>query len=325
MEPAKVLIIRFSSIGDIVLTTPVVRQLKQQLVKGSEVHYLTKPQYAHILQANPNIDQVHTLDEDIKVTCDKLKEENFNYVVDLHKNVRSAVVKRHLNHISFTLDKRNIQKWKLVQFSRYNKPVEHIVKRYIETAKPLGAMEDGKGLDYFIPPATPKVEGLPKSPFIAWVLGGAHRGKRLSVDKNKALLSNISYPVVILGGPDEREEGVQLEKIEGVSNLCGQLTLDQSAMVVRQSHLVVTGDTGLMHIASAFGKIIISLWGCTSPVFGMDPYMPSLQSLIIQPSRAKRPCSKLGDRCKYGWDDQCTSHLDEDTILRAIEERMLNR
>ena len=92
----KFLIIRFSSIGDIVLTTPVIRCLKTQIVT-SEVHYLTKKSFASIFAANPYVDKLHFLEEDLKVTIESLKKENFDYVIDLHHNLRTLKVKKALD------------------------------------------------------------------------------------------------------------------------------------------------------------------------------------------------------------------------------------
>src|ERR1700722_2893847 len=107
----KFLIIRFSSIGDIVLTTPVIRCLKKQLATA-EVHYLTKAAFLPILKANPYVDRIHTLtDNDLNATIEELKKEDFDYVIDLHHNLRTWKVKRGLKKQAFSFDKLNVEKW----------------------------------------------------------------------------------------------------------------------------------------------------------------------------------------------------------------------
>ena len=106
----KYLVIRFSSIGDIVLTTPVVRHLKQQ-VEGAEVHYLTKKTYASLLEANPYIDRVHAYDGNIRSCIRILKEESFDYIIDLHHNTRTAQIKVGLKRMDFSVKKLNALKW----------------------------------------------------------------------------------------------------------------------------------------------------------------------------------------------------------------------
>src|SRR5690349_8684700 len=146
----KLLIIRFSSIGDIVLTTPVLRCIKQQ-IPDAEVHYLTKSSFRSVVVHNHYIDKIHFMDNDLKLVINQLKEERFDYVIDLHHNLRTLRVKRALDVPSFSFPKLNIQKWLLVNFKwKSIMPDKSIVERYFETVKELGVKNDGRGLDYFI-------------------------------------------------------------------------------------------------------------------------------------------------------------------------------
>jgi ADP-heptose:LPS heptosyltransferase len=106
-----------------------------------------------------------------------------------------------------------------------------------------------------------------------------------------------------------------------VWQLTGKLNVHESAWFLKYAQVVVTGDTGMMHIASAFNKKIISLWGCTVPGLGMSPYRPHPESIILEPfGRKKRPCSKLGNRCKYGMDNRCVHQIQPTAIQMAIEK-----
>jgi heptosyltransferase-2 len=147
----KFLIIRFSSIGDIVLTTPIVRCLKQQ-VQGAVVHYLTKPQYGSIIENNPHIDKVHIL-KNFDETINELKDEGFDYIIDLHKSLRSWRFKNQLKVMDFSFPKLNREKWLMVNLKRDKLPDVHIVDRYFEAVKVFDVNNDNKGLDYFIPEA----------------------------------------------------------------------------------------------------------------------------------------------------------------------------
>ena len=109
----KILILRFSSIGDIVLTTPVIRTVKTQLEKA-EVHYATKEQYRSLFEANPYIDKMHYLGEKLSDLILELKEEHFDYVIDLHHNLRTWQVKRQLGVPSFSYNKLNVEEWLMV-------------------------------------------------------------------------------------------------------------------------------------------------------------------------------------------------------------------
>ena len=133
------------------LTTPVVRRLKLQLEGEVEVHYLTKKSFTSLLTSNPYITKVHSIEKATAEVIEELKDLDFDYVIDLHKNLRSAMVKRDLRGLSFTLDKLNYKKWLLVNFGIDRMPKTHIVDRYLDTIRGFGTEDDGKGLDFFIP------------------------------------------------------------------------------------------------------------------------------------------------------------------------------
>lgn len=147
----KFLIIRLSSIGDIVLTTPVVRCLKLQ-VPQAEVHYLTKASFESILSSNPFIDKIHLWKDDKKEMSALLKKEDFDAIIDLHHNLRTLKIKsafRNIPHFSF--NKLNLEKWLLTALKINIMPKVHIVDRYLATLKNFNVRNDGKGLDYFLP------------------------------------------------------------------------------------------------------------------------------------------------------------------------------
>jgi ADP-heptose:LPS heptosyltransferase len=306
----KVLIIRFSSIGDIVLTTPVVRCLKQQL-ENVEVHYLVKKSFSSIVESNPYIDKVHVLEDDLKQTIESLKKENFNYIIDLHHNLRTWKVKHALKNVpAFSFNKLNYEKWLLTAFKINRLPKVHIVDRYMFTVRPFEVRNDHKGLDYFIPEKDVlSIEQLPLSHrfgFIGIVIGAAHNTKKLPLHKLKELCTRIDHPIILLGGPEDKNHGDEIASVDTIKvwNACGRFNINQSADLVRKSKLIITHDTGLMHIAAAFKKPIISVWGNTVPEFGMAPYFGRSE---IKSSKFEilnlscRPCSKIGyKKCPRG-------------------------
>ncbi len=148
-KKTKFLIIRFSSIGDIVLTTPVIRCLKQQYDGDIEIHYLTKNIFTSLLEHNPYIDKLHGIVDNISEIRHKLIEENFDFVIDLHRNIRTLKVKRMLKVPHFSFDKLNWEKWLIVNFKVDKLPNIHIVDRYLNTLKKWNIVNDEKGLDFF--------------------------------------------------------------------------------------------------------------------------------------------------------------------------------
>ncbi len=318
----KILILRFSSIGDIILTSPVVRCLKQQL-KNSEIHFLTKKSFVSVVQNNPNIDKVFSFEKDVDEILPELKKENYNWVIDLHHNLRSMQMKRALDKPSKSFNKLNIEKWLLVNLKINRLPNKHIVERYFETVAHIGVKNDLKGLNFFIDVKDEiDISSLPKefsTGYIALVIGAKHNTKKLPTEKIISICKKINRPIVLIGGKEDMETGEKItSQISNIFNACGKYNLQQSASLIKQAEKVITHDTGMMHIAAAFQKNIISIWGNTVPEFGMYPYMPGneLNSQIVEVENLScRPCSKIGfEKCPKGH-FKCMNEIDENLCL----------
>jgi ADP-heptose:LPS heptosyltransferase len=318
----KFLIIRFSSIGDIVLTTPVIRCLKKQFPE-IEVHYVTKKQFLPVLEANPYIDKIFTIQENINEVVPQLKKENYDHIIDLHKNFRSKRVILKLKKPSSSFSKINVAKWLIVNFKINRLPNVHIVDRYFQSVEMFGVKNDLTGLDYFIPEKdNVALKSLPEkflSGYIGWVIGGKHHTKIYPEEKVIEICKSLNTPIVLLGGPGDGDKGERIKKAIGdkVFNACGKFNINQSASFVKQAQKVFTNDTGLMHIAAAFKKEIFSFWGNTIPEFGMYPYMPGIEnnSHILEVKNLKcRPCSKIGfQKCPKGHFD-CMNKIDTQSL-----------
>ena len=145
----KILVIRFSSIGDIVLTTPVIRCLKNQ-IDDVEIHVLTKKKFSSLYMTNPYINKVYEYDDTLKKNIEELKLENYDYIVDLQKNKRSIRVTRALRKPHSSFPKLNFKKFLLTTFKINLMPDIHIVDRYFKAVEKLGVKNDYQGLDFFI-------------------------------------------------------------------------------------------------------------------------------------------------------------------------------
>ena len=316
MRPAKVLIIRFSSIGDILLTAPAVAALRDALMAPFEIHFLTKSSMRPVLDGfGQMIDQVHTIDRSTTEVMQTLRDIEFDHIIDLHNNLRSRRVKRALGGIAFTLDKQNLAKWSLVRGWR-TRPIPHIVWRYVESfGAAFGAEQPKEWPALFEGARVP--DGLPPN-FLVAALGAAHAGKQIPATTFSAMFDACSeVPWVLIGGPAERALGAQLaESASGdVRNFAGSTSLAESAAILRHAALTIAGDTGMMHLSAAVGTPVVTLWGCTRPSLGMSAWPPSASAANAMPDKsrpAERPCSKLGDRCRYG-EDRCigTTPIDE--------------
>lgn len=298
----KVLIVRFSSIGDIVLTTPVIRCVKEQ-VPGVELHYATKKSFKSILENDTYIDKIHYLEDDLKDLIARLKLEKYDYVIDLHKNLRTLRLKLALGTKSYSFDKLNLEKWFLVNLKIRKMPALHIVDRYMETVKTLGVKNDQKGLHYFIPRSA-EVDlskfDFTERRFVAFAIGGQHATKKLTNQKIIDICNQQKFPVLLIGGKEDESNGALVASgvvTQQVLNLCGKLNLNESASVLNQSEFVISHDTGMMHVAAALKKKVFAIWGNTVPEFGMYPYLTEHIN-IENKDISCRPCSKIGfDQC----------------------------
>lgn len=300
----KFLIIRFSSIGDIVLTTPVIRCLRKQY-PNAEIHFLTKHSFKGILLNNSYINKIISLGDSFELMLHELETEDYDFLIDLHHNLRTLRIKQHLKKVkSFSFNKLNIEKFLLTSIKINMLPKKHIVDRYMECVKTLGVVNDGLGLDYFIPPTdVVKNDDIPTSHmhgYVAIVIGAALATKKLPLYKLKQLCANIHHPILLLGGKEDYENGKEIASVDEIKiyNACGKFNLNESADLVKKSKLVITHDTGLMHIAAALQKPIISIWGNTVPAFGMYPYYgtkSNQQYEVVEINKLWcRPCSKIG-------------------------------
>ncbi len=328
----KILIIRFSSIGDIVLTTPVIRCLRKQL-PDAEIHFITKQSFRGIVESNLYIDKIHTLGDSFELMLHELKTEEYDYIIDLHHNLRTLRIKKALkNAKAFSFDKLNVQKFIYTNLKINTLPEKHIVDRNMETVASFGVVNDGLGLDYFIPAKDKlKVEDLPASHmlgYIAIVIGAALNTKKMPLHKLKELCAAIQHPIILLGDKNDSKEGEQIAAIDDIKiyNACGKFNLNESADILRGAKLVITHDTGLMHIAAALQKPIISIWGNTVPSFGMYPYYGKLSAQhfdIVQVNKLWcRPCSKIGyDKCPRGH-FKCMEQINITELVQMVHHRL---
>lgn len=327
----KILIIRFSSIGDIVLTTPVFRCIKKQ-VPGAEVHLVTKSSYRLVTEHNHYIDKFFYLQDNLASLVNDLKLEQYDYVVDLHNNLRSLRIRRALKKKSFVVSKLNVEKFLLTNLNINIMPAAHITTRSLAAVASLGVTDDGLGLDYFIPAKdVVPADDIPTSHaagFIAVVIGATYETKKMPVSKLQELCRETDHPIILLGGAEDRFNGELIASVDPVKiyNACGKFNLNESADLLRQSKLVVTHDTGLMHIAAALQKPIISIWGNTAPVFGMYPYygnQSKQQFDVMEVSGIScRPCSKIGYHHCPMEHFKCMEKQDIQAIVSTIKKRL---
>ena len=326
----KILVIRFSSIGDVVLTTPVVRCLKNQ-IPNAEIHFITKKSFSSILEKNPYIDKIITIQSSIKEVINDLKIEKYDWIIDLHKNVRTLSLKQKLKVPSRSFPKLNTEKWMLVKLKIDRMPKIHIVDRYFETVKHLHVLNDQQPCDFYISESSHvavqnelKIFGK----YITIAIGAQFETKKIPFQKLVEIVEKLDGPIVIVGGPMDKDFGQKIKDTlpsKNIINTCGDFNLQQSASIVKQSKVLLTNDTGMMHIASCFEIPTVSVWGNTVPSLGMYPYFPQNPSRfsIHEVKGLKcRPCSKIGFQKCPKVHFNCMNLQNVEAIAEDIQNKM---
>ncbi|MCS6906117.1 MAG: glycosyltransferase family 9 protein [Bacteroidia bacterium] len=301
----RILVIRFSSIGDIVLTSPVLRKIKET-INDSEIHFLVKPQFEEVIKDNLRIQKVHLLQRNILLTIEELKKYNFDYILDLQNNLKSKIISSLLGKEYSTFPKYNLQKWLMVNF-KFKCKIPHIIERYAWALKKLFPEDQLKNshlcLEYFLSDSAQKeAQSLIQQMHFNYlnnsygiILGATYATKRWLPEHFIELINLYQKPVILLGGLADISVAQKITNYIKVPylNAVGLLSLPGSAALMQHCRFVLTHDTGLMHIAAALKIPIVCLWGNTVPEFGMTPY-GTLYQIIENKNLSCRPCSKLG-------------------------------
>ncbi len=320
----RLLFIRFSAIGDIVLDSPALRCAKQQ-IPGVEIHFLTKKSMKAVSEANPYVDRFHYFDKDLSATIQELKACKFDYIIDLHKNLRTLRIRLALGVPYLSYNKLSVEKFLLTKFQVNRMADRHISMRSVDTLAPLGVSYDGKGLDYFVPSDVIQPVFFPEG-YVALVIGASYATKKLPLESLKVLCSQIPHPIVLVGGKEEVADGETLALLDPtrIVNTCGTYSLHESALIVSKARLVISHDTGMLYIACAFEKNVIAIWGATSPALMVEPFMPiDSKALVFQsivPDLTCQPCSNFGTTTCPKGHFSCMIQQDLPEIARQVEQ-----
>lgn len=327
----KLLVVRFSSIGDIVLTESVVRCLKDQ-IQGVEIHYLTKINFLDLVKHNPAISKVHVLNNDWPSLIQYLRTEKFDHIIDLHNNLRTRKLKWALKIKSFSYPKRNVSKYLYTRLKlNFISSNEHVVDRYFAAVSALHVTSDHQPNRFFINTEN-KIQlekiGLKTRSYLAVAIGAQFNTKKLPTEKLISILKKCTIPIILLGNEQEDLDAqniINALSSQDIRSFCGKLNLLQSASLVEQAAVLLTHDTGLMHIAACFETPIITIWGNTTPEFGMSAYTPTRKTQSIQievDGLSCRPCSKIGYQTCPKAHFACMNNQDEMRISAEIMKRI---
>jgi lipopolysaccharide heptosyltransferase II len=313
----KILIIRFSSIGDILLSSPLIRILREKF-PNAEIDYLTKSDYADLVKFNPNITSVIELRTDLKDELRKLKEQirnsEYDVILDIHNSLRSRYI-RFLSGAKYkgVVNKKILKRFLLVTFKwNFYKDIISVADRYIEAARELSIENDGRGLEIFVPEENVLTVNamLDKYKLNRYnvVIGIAPCAKHFTkcwlqnrfIELGWKLTKLYGAKILIFGSKNEQDycnDVAQMINVKAsasvAESLAGKLTLLETAAALDHCSLVITNDSGIMHLAAARKKKIIAVFGSTVKEFGFYPY--GTDYIIVEAANVKcRPCSHIG-------------------------------
>lgn len=317
-----ILIIRLGSMGDIVMTTALLRMLHLQL--GARIIYVTKQEYVTIIEHNPHIDKVIPYSGDVPSTVTLIRREKINLLIDLQKNLSSLRIRMLLGLRTVAYDKRTVDKFRILTCRNKRIHLTSVVERYIEAMQTYGVVNDGLGLEYYFPPTMSQHSLVRPSQrsSLAIVAGGTYATKRIPTHLILQLADLDTWDIYLLGGSDT---DVALTRVGGdhIYNGINRLSWHQSASILRDVDIVVAGDTGLMHVSAALQKPLVVVWGSTAPRLGFAPYYgvsSDKRHIDVAQEMSCRPCSKYGrPDCPLGHMN-CLNTIKSQDIIDAIEE-----
>lgn len=311
----RILILRLSSIGDIILSSFFIRQVARAF-SNSQIDFVIKKQFNDLVKYNPNIKNVYYIEPDMGYNQlyklrKKIKNNNYDLVFDLHNNLRTRFLLAGISPSKkWKIKKDKILRALFVWFkiNKY-KSIKSIPLRYLETGIEVGVKDDQKGLELFWNRniernLNNKIPFLLKDKYIALAPGAAHYTKKWPIEYFMELVEILSEKqeekIVILGGPGDTDDGNELELNNKIINLTGKLNLLESAIILKNAKVLISNDSGLMHMATAVQTPVLVIFGSTVEELGFFPFRS--KHIIIQNEGLKcRPCSHIGkDHCPKG-------------------------
>lgn len=345
--PHKTVVLRLSSIGDIILTSPLLRVFRHAVGKDARVDFVVRKEYAELVQSCHHLSIVHEYDistgyKGLQILAQQLREEKYDLVIDLHDSIRTKLLRAACNaNDTVVMDKRKFERWLLVNLKRnaYTDQLT-VAERYIETVEKYGILNDGKGLEIFIPDSTlfdvsGKMAKLRLNQFekvIGICPGSKHFTKRWQKEKFAEIAVRAAQEfhakVLLFGGKDEKEDcDFVKQEVErrvseqAVASFAGDFSLLESAAALEFCDVVVTNDSGLMHLAAAKQRKIVALFGSTVKDFGFAPY-GTVAAVIENTSLDCRPCTHIGRKDCPNGHFKCMLDISSETVYAAVKQML---
>ncbi len=308
-----ILLVRFSSIGDLLLTTPLLRALRARH-PAARITMVVREDMADTLRHNPRLSELVTWRHrsSLRVLADQLRGEPWTHRLDLHGSLRSLALRQLVGGTWTTYPKHRVRRALLIRTGRRRGgALGPVAERYFAAAAGLDVSPDGGPAEFFTSQEAEREAaaflaqaGIGQvRPIIAVAPGAAHFTKRWPVEHWEALVRRLraTNDIIVLGGPAEQALGAHVAAAAGggAVNAAGQFSLVGSAALLKHATALVAGDTGVLHLATALGVPVVGLYGPGVEEFGFFPYHS--RARVLQRDLACRPCSTHGGpRCPLG-------------------------
>lgn len=308
-EKNKILIVRLSSMGDIVLTTAFARNIRNHF-PDSKIDFILNKQFSDIYNYNPYVDNIIAYDKTFsKSDINQLKSEagKYDYIFDLQKNRRSYEFTSGLSDNILRIKKNYLHKISLVYLKKgLHKEIKTIHSKYMDTAMSLGIKDDGKGLELWTESdvKSGKYDTKAKKNQIVIAPGAFHYTKRWLPERYKYLAEMITektdFEIALTGGKQDKEICSFIAgNNKRIKSYAGETSISETAELVNGSRAIVTNDTGVMHIAAARQVPTIAIFGSTVQEFGFAPFR--VVHNVIEKDIKCRPCTHIGrNKCPLG-------------------------
>ncbi|MEO5825265.1 MAG: glycosyltransferase family 9 protein [Gemmatimonadales bacterium] len=326
----RILIVRFSSIGDILLTTPLVRVLRARH-PAARITYVVRADMADTLRHNPRLTELVPWDRStpLSALADRLRETDWTHRLDLHGSMRSLALRQLVGGKWSGFPKHRLRRSLLIRTGRRRGGhLGHVAVRYFAAAAGLDVEPDGQGAEFFFPTQAQQRadeflthHGLGQArTLVAIAPGAAHATKRWPLGHWEALVrrARSTSDIVVVGGPGEESLGEALVEAGGgaVANAAGRFDLMGTAALLKRARVMAGGDTGVMHLATAIGTPVVALYGPSVEEFGYFPYQA--RGVVLQKDLGCRPCSSHGGpRCPLGH-HRCMVDILPETVAASL-------
>ncbi|MFH1223073.1 MAG: glycosyltransferase family 9 protein [Pseudomonadota bacterium] len=332
----RILIIRFSSLGDITMATAMPRVLRKKF-PDAEIDFATAEEFKDVIEWNPYLDKKMYLSRgggigELFRVLREIKSNKYDVIIDAHRSIRSTIICMLTPSVKkLYLNKRTLQRLLLI-YLKLNvfKRIELQIVEYIKPLKRLGVFYDGKGTEIFIPADVKervkkamlvKIKNFGQKKLVGFVPSAHWPGKRWSVDNFKDLAGLITKElgadIIIVGGKKDTFCADIARSYDNVHSFAGEFGIAESAAALSMCELVVANDTGMMHVAEAVEVDVVSIMGPTSYEFGCYPHRP--KSRVVEIDMWCRPCSKNGQGvCIRSGKRPCLNDVTPEMVLDKV-------